>query len=105
MIVYCQFADEEAKAIVEHFLCCLKVVSAIAQAIFDRLNQFIEEYGLNWTKCKSVTTDRAAAMQGSTNEVIQKIKNVSSECVSNHCMIHREALVPKKIEIRNQAAL
>ena len=99
LIVYCRFADEEAKTIVEHYLCCLKVgVSATAQAIFDRLNQFFEEHGLDWTKCKSVTTDGAAAMQGSTNGVIRKIKNVSPECVSNHCMIHREALVLKRLK-------
>ena len=80
---------KEAKTIVEHHLCCLKVgVSATAQAIFDRLNKFFEKHGLDWTKCKSVTTDGAALMQGSTNGVIQKIKNVSPECVSNHCMIH-----------------
>ena len=83
----------------EHYLRCLKVgVNATAQAIFDRLNQFFEEHGLNWTKCKSITTDGAAAMQGSTNGVIPKIKNVSPECVSNYCMIHREALVLKKLK-------
>ena len=96
LIVYCRFADEEAKTIVEQYLCSLKAgVSATAQAIFDRLNQFFEKHGLDWTKCKSVTTDGAAAMQGSTNGIIRKIKNISSDCVSNHCMIHREAFVHK----------
>ena len=83
----------------EHHLCCLKVgVSATAQAIFDRLNQFFEEHGLDWTKCKSVTTDGAAAMQDSTNKVIRKIKNLSPEIVSNHRMIHQVALVLKKFK-------
>ena len=98
LIVYCRFADE-AKTIVEHYLCCPKVgVSAAAQAIFYRLNQFPEKHGLDWTKCKSVAIAGAAAMQGCTNGVIRKIKNVSSECVSNHCMVHREALVLKKLK-------
>ena len=75
LIVYCRFADEKTKTIVEHYLCCLKVgVSATAQAIFDRLNQFCEEHGLDWTKGKSVSTDGAAAMQGSANAVIEKSK-------------------------------
>ena len=101
LIVYCRFADEEAKTIVEHYLCCLKVgVSTTAQAIFDRLNQFFEKHGLDWTKCKSVTTDGAAAMHGSTNGVVWKIKNISSDSVSNHCMIHQEALVLKKLKHR-----
>ena len=99
LIVYCRFADEEAKTIVEHYLCCLKVgVSATAQAIFDRLNQFFEEHGLYWTKCKSITTHGAAAMQSSTNGVIRKIKNKSCDCVSYHCMIHRQTLVLKKLK-------
>ena len=37
-------------------------------------------------------------MQGSTNGVICKIKTVSPDCVSNHSMIHQEALVLKKFK-------
>ena len=99
LIVYSRFADEEAKIIVENYLCCRKVgVSATAQAIFDKLNQFFEEHDLDWKKCRSVTTHGVATMQGSTNGVIRKIKNVSPECVSNHCMIHREALVLERLK-------
>ena len=51
----CRLADEEEKNIVEHYLCCLRVgVRATAQAIFEKLNQFFVEHGLDWTKCKSV---------------------------------------------------
>ena len=98
LIVYCRFVDAEAKTTVEHYLCCVKVgVSATAQSMFDKLNEFIEEHDLDWTKCKSVATDGAAAMQDCTNGVVKKIKKVSPDCVSNHCMIHREALVVKKL--------
>ena len=69
--------------------------------MFDKLNEFLEEHDFNWTKCKSVTTDGATPMQGSTNTpihgVVIKIKRVSQNCVSNHCRIHREALVVKKL--------
>ena len=75
------FADEEIKTIVE--LCCLKVgVCATAQATFAKFNQFVEEHGFDWTKYKPVDTNKAAAMQGSTNGVARKIKNVSLDCVS-----------------------
>ena len=68
---YCQFADAEAKTTVEHYLCSVQVkVSAIAQFIFDKLNKFLEEHNFYLKKCKSVTIDGAAAMQGSTNEVV-----------------------------------
>ena len=45
MILHCMFVDKEVNNIVEHYLCCIKVgVSGAAQAIFDKLNQFIEEH-------------------------------------------------------------
>ena len=75
LIVYCSFVDAEAKTIVEHYLCCVKVtVSPTALSTLDKLNEFIEEHDLDWTTCKSVATDGAAAMQGCTNGVVQKIK-------------------------------
>ena len=52
---------------------------------------------MNWTKCKSVTTDGAAATQDCKNGVVQKIKKVSPDCVLDHCIIHQEALVVKKL--------
>ena len=66
--------------------------------MFDKWNGFLEEHDLDWMKCKSVTNDGAAAMQDCTNGIIQKIKKVSPDCVSNHCMIHLEALVVKKLK-------
>jgi len=53
LVVYCRVADEE-KGILEHYLYCLIVVGlcATAQVISDKFNQFIEERGLDWTKCK-----------------------------------------------------
>ena len=48
LILCRRYTDEEAKTIVEHYLCYLKVgVSATAQAIFVRLNQFFEKHGLD----------------------------------------------------------
>ena len=61
----------EVKTTVEHYLCCVKVgFSATVQSIFDKLNEFLEEHDLDWTKCKSVTTDEVEAMQSFTNGVV-----------------------------------
>ena len=53
LIVYCRVADEE-RTILEHYLHCIKVVGvcATAQAISAKFTQFIEEHGLDGTKCK-----------------------------------------------------
>ena len=49
-------------------------------------------------KCKSITTDGAAAMTGSINNVVKKIEELSPECVLVHCILLRKALVAKKIK-------
>jgi len=65
------------KTVLKHYLYSLKVVGvcASAQVISDKFNQFIEKRGLDWKKCKSVTTDGEAAMQPSPNGCYTKYKN------------------------------
>ena len=76
LIVYCRLVDAKAKTVVEHYLCCVKVgVSATAQSIFDQLNEFLMEHDLDWLKCKSVTTNGAAAMQDCKNCLFKDCKN------------------------------
>jgi len=66
LILCCRFANQETKTIGE--LCCLDVgVCSTAQAIFAKLNQFIEKHNLDWMRYKVVATNGAAAMQGTTN--------------------------------------
>ena len=59
----------------EYYLCCIKVrVCATTQYIFSKLNQFIEEHGFDWIKCKPLSANGAAAMQDSNNGSVQKSK-------------------------------
>jgi len=57
-------------------------VCSTAQAIFAKLHELIESHGFDWMKYKAVATNGTAAMQCTTNGVVQKIKNVSLDCVS-----------------------
>ena len=96
LIVYTRFIEE--LKIVDRFLFCLTVgIETTAQAIFDRLDSFMCEEGIEWIKCKAVTTDGAAAMVGRVNGVVKKIQTVSPEGCSIHCIIHREMLAAKKL--------
>lgn len=103
LIVYCRFPGLEEKTMVEHYLCCLQLgVETTANSIFQKLNGFFVKESIDWSKCKSVTTDGAKAMVGAINGVVRKIQDVSPNCVPIHCVIHREALVAKKLnEARN----
>lgn len=61
LIVYTRFIEE-----FDRFLFCLTVgIETTAQAIFDRLDSFMCGEGIEWIKCKAVTTDGAATMVGS----------------------------------------
>lgn len=103
LIVYCWFPDLEAKTIAEHYLCCLQLgVETTAENIFQKLNDFMTEEDIDWSKCKSVATDGAKAMTGAINDVVRKLQAVSPNCVPIQCVIHREALVAKRLnESRN----
>ena len=73
-------------------------MNANSTTIFQKLDDYFKQNNLSWKKCKSVTTDGAAAMQGKINGVVSKIKDVSPDCISIHCVIHREVLVAKKLK-------
>ena len=51
-----------------------------------------------------MTTDGAAAMQGSQKGVIKKIQELSPNCFGIHCILHREALLTKKLKLNADKA-
>ena len=51
----------------------------------------MDENQIEWTQCRSVTTDGAPSMTGIRQGVVARIKQRAPDCVSTHCMIHREA--------------
>ncbi len=54
--------------------------------------------GLEWAKCKGITSNRAANITGKNNGVVRRIKDAAEQnIVWNHCFIHREALASKGI--------
>ena len=104
-MVFCRFPDVEANRIVEHYLFCHPVgEKATSEAIFNTMNKFFEKEGLDWSKCKAVTTDGTAAMQGSQKGVIKKIQELSPNCVGTHCILYREALITKKLKLNADKA-
>ena len=98
VLVFCRFPDVELNKISEHYVFRQPLgVNANSTAIFRKLDDYFKPNNLSWKKCQSVTTDGAAAMQGKINGVVSKIKGVSPDCISIHYVIHREALVAKKL--------
>ena len=70
--------------------------STTAGELFKYLNDYISGK-LNWSFCVGICTDGAAAMTGQLSVFTTRVKEVSSECESKHCVIHREMLASRKM--------
>ena len=98
LIVYVRFPSTERMKIVDHYLFCLPIgIDTTALSVFSKLDNYFSEHEVMWSKCKSMSTDGARAMVGVRSGVVALIKQVASEVVSIHCILHREALVAKKL--------
>lgn len=82
----------------EDFLFCQSLQTrTTAEHIFQLLNAFVQENGLDWKKCVGVCTDGARAMTGRRSGVAARICELAPEMRWTHCSIHREALAVKKV--------
>ena len=71
--------------------------------IFQKVDTFFSNVGLQWKDCVAICTDGAAAMTGHTAGFQGRVKSASDAPITFiHCMIHREALVAKKTVSRTQ---
>ena len=70
----------------------------IGNDIFIKVDIFFKGVGFSWDNCIGVCTDGAAAMTGKNIEFQSKIKSATNTSIAfTHCMIHREALIAKKM--------
>ncbi|MBN3325519.1 SCND3 protein, partial [Atractosteus spatula] len=64
----------------EDFLFCKPLpIGTTGEHIFQLLNEFIEENGINWIKCVGVCTYGASAMTSRHNDVVARIREVAPE--------------------------
>ncbi|GFT22107.1 zinc finger MYM-type protein 6 [Trichonephila clavipes] len=83
---------------VEELLFCKPIkLKATAIALFDILNNFINEANIEWKNCVGICTDGARTMSGRFKSIQALVKQKSPLCIWTHCMIHREALASKEI--------
>ena len=66
--------------------------------IFIKMDAFFKGVGFSWNNCIGVCTDGAVNMTGKNIGFQSKVKSATNSSVTfTHCMIHREALVAKKM--------
>ena len=96
LLVFVRY-DYENK-IEDNILFCKSLeLHTTGKDIFDCIDDFIRIHGIGWEKCISVCTDGAKAMTGKLSGAVTRIKNVAKNSNSNHCILHRYALVTKRI--------
>ncbi|KII65545.1 hypothetical protein RF11_04895 [Thelohanellus kitauei] len=59
------------------------------EEIFCVLDEFVEESGLAWTQCPGECTDGTAVMTSRKSGLVERIKLVTPQIVSTHCMVFR----------------
>ncbi|GFU17866.1 zinc finger MYM-type protein 6 [Trichonephila clavipes] len=95
-IAYVRFWD--GMSAVEELRFCKPIkLKATAIALFDILNNFINEANIEWKNCVGICTDGARAVSGRFKSIQALVKQKSPLCIWTHCMIHREALASKEI--------
>ena len=90
MLVFVQYIFQED--VHEDMLCALLLpTSTTAAELFKSLNDYLSGKW-NWSFCVSICMGRAAAMTRQLSGFTTRVKEVTSECESTHCVIHREML-------------
>lgn len=88
------------KNIAEDLLLCESVkINTTGQNIFTCIDNFMTTHEINWRKCIEVCSDGAKAMRGKVGGAVTRIKNDAQNCNSNLCILHKYALVTKKVSI------
>ncbi|XP_053101415.1 SCAN domain-containing protein 3-like isoform X2 [Hemicordylus capensis] len=99
MLVYVRYIFQED--VHEDMLCALLLpTNTTAAELFKSLITYQEN---NWSFCVGICTDGAAAMNGRISGFTTRVKEVTSECESTHCVLHREMLASRKMspELKN----
>jgi len=67
--------------------------------IFKAVNQTLEKFGTDFSRCSAIVTDGARAMIGSKNGFAGQIKQRDLKFPIIHCIIHQEALCGKVVKL------
>uniref|UniRef100_A0A0L8FVS6 DUF4371 domain-containing protein n=1 Tax=Octopus bimaculoides TaxID=37653 RepID=A0A0L8FVS6_OCTBM len=95
-MVYVRYCWESE--MLEDFLFCYPMPTrTTGEEVFKVLDSFLFQSGLLWSQCIGICTDGVVSMTGIHSGVVGYIKKVAPNVTATHCMIHREALVAKKM--------
>ncbi|XP_068206246.1 protein FAM200C-like [Palaemon carinicauda] len=96
LIVYTRYIkDGEIK---DEFLFCLALQTTTKTAdVFRLLDEFFQKHQIKWEKVGSVCTEGAPAMMGNKSGFAASVKEMVSDIITKHCVLHRHALAIKTL--------
>ena len=89
LLVYVHYATKDA--IRSELLLYGTRTTTKGENVFELVDNFFKENGLQWTKLVGCTIDGAPAMFGRKSGFQARMKAVSSSFTSVHCLVHRFA--------------
>ncbi|MBN3316959.1 SCND3 protein, partial [Atractosteus spatula] len=96
LLIYIRYEFEGTSH--EDFLFCKPLpTGTTGEHIFQLLNEYIEENGIDWIERIGVCTDGARAMTSRHSGVVVQIREVAPDMKWTHCSICREVLAIKKM--------
>ncbi|XP_063786022.1 zinc finger BED domain-containing protein 5-like [Pseudophryne corroboree] len=96
MLTYIKFENNE-NLHEEFFFCQPLPQRATGEQLFSLLDTFVTDSGLEWLRCVGICSDGARAMTGKNSGLVTRVQAVAPQAVWTHCIIHRQALVAKKM--------
>uniref|UniRef100_A0A3Q2D886 Uncharacterized protein n=1 Tax=Cyprinodon variegatus TaxID=28743 RepID=A0A3Q2D886_CYPVA len=99
LLVYVRYIQGE-KFAEEIPFCKVLERRATGREIFGVLDDYMRTNRLDWSRCVGVCLDGAAAMTGRHSVVTALIKQKAPHVIFTQCMLHREALVAKRIDVK-----
>ncbi|XP_008183154.1 zinc finger BED domain-containing protein 5-like [Acyrthosiphon pisum] len=104
LLVFVRYIFETS--IEEDLLLCTPLdTNTTGEEIFKVIDSYMNKHQVDWVKCIDVCSDGAAAMVGKIKGTVTRIKNVAPKCHSSYCVLHRHALVSKKMPLELKQVL
>ena len=73
--------------------------------VFNKINEYFNNANLKWEDCIALSVDGAPAMLGHVSGFSALAREKNPKIEVNHCMIHRQALLVKRLEPALEAVM
>ena len=104
LMVYVRCKDD--MDLEEEFLFCTPLTtSATGADIFNVVDNFQPEVGINWENCASLCTDGAPAMLGARHGFTARVRQINPSVQVVHCLLHGENLAAQHLSLDLSAVM